>query len=151
MRGPSQQRRAHPPGDRRSGSRGTCGPSSSARQPRKAGQAADAAIGASGQALFGTGRTQGRDVPLVHPAHTTTDCGRCGARTKHALPLSGRTYPCTGCGVESLPVDRSGYRGVGGVMTGQGVGALRWHARGAGTGASAAPDGVLAVCRHTRE
>ncbi|WP_143668233.1 zinc ribbon domain-containing protein, partial [Streptomyces carpinensis] len=38
---------------------------------------------------------------LVHPAHTTMDCAQCGARTKHALPLSMRTYTCTVCGAVS--------------------------------------------------
>jgi putative transposase len=61
-------------------------------------KAADAAIGATKQALIEMGRKHGRDVRLVHPAHTTMDCGRCGARTKHALPLSERTYTCTACG-----------------------------------------------------
>lgn len=32
---------------------------------------------------------------LVHPAHTIMDCGSCGARTRHALPLSQRTCTCT--------------------------------------------------------
>ncbi|GHC94418.1 hypothetical protein GCM10007079_44850 [Nocardiopsis terrae] len=35
----------------------------------------------------------------MHPAHTTMDCAGCGARAKHALPLSQRTYTCTACGV----------------------------------------------------
>jgi putative transposase len=30
--------------------------------------------------------------------HTTTDCGNCGARAKHRLPLSQRTYRCEHCG-----------------------------------------------------
>ncbi|MET7784830.1 transposase [Streptomyces mirabilis] len=60
-------------------------------------KAADAAIGATKKALVEMGRKHGRDVRLVHPAHTTMDCGSCGARTKHALPLSQRTYTCTIC------------------------------------------------------
>ncbi len=64
-------------------------------------KAADAAIGATKKALLEMGRKHGRDVRLVHPAHTTMDCGRCGARTKHALPLSERTYTCTACGAVS--------------------------------------------------
>ncbi|MFF4013785.1 RNA-guided endonuclease InsQ/TnpB family protein [Streptomyces sp. NPDC001843] len=60
-------------------------------------KAADAAIGATKAALLQMGRKHGRDVRLVHPAHTTMDCARCGARTKHALPLSQRTYTCTTC------------------------------------------------------
>ncbi|MFC9505010.1 RNA-guided endonuclease InsQ/TnpB family protein [Streptomyces sp. NPDC057002] len=60
-------------------------------------KAADAAIGATKKALIEMGRRHGRDVRLVHPAHTTMDCAQCGARTKHALPLSERTYTCTAC------------------------------------------------------
>ncbi|WP_316774108.1 RNA-guided endonuclease InsQ/TnpB family protein [Streptomyces sasae] len=64
-------------------------------------KAADAAIGATKQALLEMGRKHGRDVHLVHPAYTTMDCASCGARTKHALPLSERTYTCTVCGAVS--------------------------------------------------
>ncbi|MEU9478074.1 zinc ribbon domain-containing protein, partial [Streptomyces sp. NPDC048191] len=55
------------------------------------------------------GRKHGRDVRLVHPAHTTMDCATCGARTKHALPLAMRTYACTSCGVVS-PRDKNSAR-----------------------------------------
>ncbi|MGW4317979.1 RNA-guided endonuclease InsQ/TnpB family protein [Streptomyces sp. NPDC004684] len=72
-------------------------------------KAADAAIGATKQALVEMGRKHGRDVRLVCPAHTTMDCGRCGARTKHALPLSERTYTCTACGAVS-PRDKNSAR-----------------------------------------
>ncbi|MCX4612589.1 MULTISPECIES: RNA-guided endonuclease TnpB family protein [Streptomyces] len=72
-------------------------------------KAADAAIGATKRALTEMGRKHARDVRLVHPAHTTMDCGRCGARTKHALPLSERTYTCTACGVVS-PRDKNSAR-----------------------------------------
>ncbi len=72
-------------------------------------KAADAAIGATQQALLEMGRKHGRDVRLVHPAHTTMDCASCGARTKHALPLSERTYTCTACGVVS-PRDKNSAR-----------------------------------------
>ncbi|MFE1307568.1 RNA-guided endonuclease InsQ/TnpB family protein [Streptomyces sp. NPDC058755] len=72
-------------------------------------KAADAAIGATNKALIEMGRKHGRDVRLVHPAHTTMDCGRSGARTKHALPLSERTYTCTACGTVS-PRDRNSAR-----------------------------------------
>ncbi|MCZ0987254.1 RNA-guided endonuclease InsQ/TnpB family protein [Streptomyces diastatochromogenes] len=72
-------------------------------------KAADAAIGATKKALIEMGRKHGRDVRLVHPAHTTMDCGRCGARTKHALPLSERTYTCTACGMVS-PRDKNSAR-----------------------------------------
>ncbi|MGW5480093.1 RNA-guided endonuclease InsQ/TnpB family protein [Streptomyces sp. NPDC004008] len=72
-------------------------------------KAADAAIGAAKAALVEVGRKHGRAVHLVHPAHTTMDCARCGARTKHALPLSERTYTCTGCGTVS-PRDKNSAR-----------------------------------------
>ena len=72
-------------------------------------KAADAAIGATKTALIEMGRKHGRDVRLVHPAHTTMDCASCGARTKHALPLSERTYTCTTCGAES-PRDKNSAR-----------------------------------------
>ncbi|MFH9729633.1 RNA-guided endonuclease InsQ/TnpB family protein [Streptomyces sp. NPDC017260] len=72
-------------------------------------KAADAAIGATKNALIEMGRKHGRDVRLVHPAHTTMDCARCGARTKHALPLSERTYTCTACGAVS-PRDKNSAR-----------------------------------------
>jgi putative transposase len=69
-------------------------------------KAADAAISATKQALIELGRKHGRDVRLVNPAHTTMDCASCGARTKHALPLSERTYTCTACGAVS-PRDKN--------------------------------------------
>ncbi|MFF0792418.1 RNA-guided endonuclease InsQ/TnpB family protein [Streptomyces spiralis] len=72
-------------------------------------KAADAAIGATKKALLEMGRKHGRDVRLVHPAHTTVDCAQCGARTKHALPLSERTYACTACGFVS-PRDKNSAR-----------------------------------------
>ncbi|MEU7383097.1 MULTISPECIES: transposase [unclassified Streptomyces] len=72
-------------------------------------KAADAAIGATKQALIEMGRKHARDVRLVHPAHTTMDCARCGARTKHALPLSERTYTCTACGAV-CPRDKNSAR-----------------------------------------
>ncbi|WP_327694368.1 RNA-guided endonuclease InsQ/TnpB family protein [Streptomyces sp. NBC_00459] len=61
-------------------------------------KAADAAIGATKAALIEMGRKHGRDIRLVHPAHTTMDCAHCDARAKHALPLGERTYTCTTCG-----------------------------------------------------
>ncbi|MFE5590520.1 RNA-guided endonuclease InsQ/TnpB family protein [Streptomyces sp. NPDC056549] len=69
-------------------------------------KAADAAIGATKAALIERARKHGRAVHLVHPAHTTMDCAQCGARTKHALPLSERTYTCTACGAVS-PRDKN--------------------------------------------
>ncbi|WP_438484810.1 RNA-guided endonuclease InsQ/TnpB family protein [Streptomyces sp. S186] len=72
-------------------------------------KAADAAISTTKTALIEMGRKHGRDVRLVHPAHTTMDCAQCGARTKHALPLSERTYACTACGAVS-PRDKNSAR-----------------------------------------
>ncbi|MGW4424503.1 RNA-guided endonuclease InsQ/TnpB family protein [Streptosporangium sp. NPDC004631] len=72
-------------------------------------KAADAAIGATKNALIEMARKHGRTVHLVNPAHTTMDCGRCGARTKRALPLSERTYTCTTCGAAS-PRDKNSAR-----------------------------------------
>jgi putative transposase len=72
-------------------------------------KATDAAIGATKQALIHMARKHGRELHLVHPARTTMDCAQCGARTKHALPLSERTYACTACGVVS-PRDKNSAR-----------------------------------------
>ncbi|MEU6653998.1 transposase [Streptomyces sp. NPDC046900] len=72
-------------------------------------KAADAAIAATKRALVEMGRKHARDVRLVHPAHTTMDCATCGARTKHALPLSMRTYTCTVCAAVS-PRDKNSAR-----------------------------------------
>lgn len=64
-------------------------------------KSADAAIGATKRALIEMARKHGRTVHLVNPAHTTMDCAHCGARAKHRLPLSERTYTCTACGCVS--------------------------------------------------
>ncbi|MGW1065091.1 RNA-guided endonuclease InsQ/TnpB family protein [Streptomyces aureus] len=72
-------------------------------------KAADAAIGVTKTALIEMARKHGRIVHLVQPAHTTMDCAQCGARTKHALPLSERTYACTACGAVS-PRDKNSAR-----------------------------------------
>ncbi|MGW9031779.1 RNA-guided endonuclease InsQ/TnpB family protein [Streptomyces sp. NPDC055722] len=72
-------------------------------------KAADASIGAAKRALIEMARKHGRIVHLVNPAHTTMDCAQCGARTKHALPLSERTYACTACGSVS-PRDKNSAR-----------------------------------------
>ncbi|MEU9113185.1 transposase [Streptomyces sp. NPDC048483] len=72
-------------------------------------KAADAAISATKAALVEMARKHGRIVHLVHPAHTTMDCAQCGARTKHALPLSERTYACIACGAVS-PRDKNSAR-----------------------------------------
>ncbi|CAL9308758.1 hypothetical protein SUDANB51_03803 [Streptomyces sp. enrichment culture] len=60
-------------------------------------------------ALLEMGRKHGRDVRLVHPAHTTMDCANCMSRAKHALPLGERTYTCTACGAVS-PRDKNSAR-----------------------------------------
>lgn len=64
-------------------------------------KAADGAIGQAKTALLEMARKHGRTVHLVDPAYTTMDCGGCGARAKHRLPLSERTYTCTACGLTS--------------------------------------------------
>ncbi|MCX5150451.1 transposase [Streptomyces sp. NBC_00320] len=72
-------------------------------------KAADAAIGAAKTELINMARKHGRKLHLVHPAHTTMDCAQCGARTKHALPLSERIYECSACGALS-PRDKNSAR-----------------------------------------
>ena len=62
-------------------------------------KAADAAIGATKQELIWQATKRGIPAVLVAPAYSTMDCAHCGARTKHRLPLSERTYTCTRCGV----------------------------------------------------
>lgn len=69
-------------------------------------KAADAAISATKTGLIEQARKHGRHLVLVDPKYTTMDCAKCGARTKHALPLSERTYTCTTCGV-SRPRDKN--------------------------------------------
>lgn len=61
-------------------------------------KAADAAISATKTELVWQARKHGRDLRLVHPAYTTTDCSNCDARTKHRLTLGERTYTCETCG-----------------------------------------------------
>ena len=69
-------------------------------------KAADAAIGATKAALVHMADKHGRDLRLVDPAYTTMDCSICGARAKHRLDLSERTYTCEACGVV-LPRDKN--------------------------------------------
>lgn len=76
---------------------------------RKAADAAIGAIGATKRALIEMGRKHGRDVRLVHPAHTTMDCAHCGARAKHRMPLGERTHTCVACGAVS-PRDKNSAR-----------------------------------------
>lgn len=61
-------------------------------------KAADGAIAATKRALNEQAGKHCRQLVLVDPKHTTTDCSMCGARTKHRLPLSQRTYRCETCG-----------------------------------------------------
>ena len=61
-------------------------------------KAADGAIAATKRALIEQAGKHGRELVLVDPKHTTTDCSMCGARAKHRLPLSQRTYQCETCG-----------------------------------------------------
>jgi putative transposase len=69
-------------------------------------KAADAAISATKTELIWMAAKHGRQLHLVHPANTTTDCSSCGARTKHRLPLGQRTYLCESCGM-SKPRDKN--------------------------------------------
>lgn len=61
-------------------------------------KAADGAIAATKRALIEMAGKHGRQLMLIDPKYTTTDCGNCGARAKHRLPLSQRTYRCDQCG-----------------------------------------------------
>lgn len=72
-------------------------------------KAADAAIGATKTALIEQARKHDRVLRLIDPKYTTMDCGQCGVRAKHHLPLSERTYTCTACGASS-PRDKNSAR-----------------------------------------
>ncbi|MCV7174492.1 RNA-guided endonuclease InsQ/TnpB family protein [Mycolicibacterium sphagni] len=65
---------------------------------RTARKAADGAIAATKRGLIEQADKHGRDLVLVDPKYTTTDCSSCGARAKHLLPLSKRIYRCDYCG-----------------------------------------------------
>jgi putative transposase len=69
-------------------------------------KAADGAIASAKAELIWMARKHERDLRLVDPAHTTMDCGECGARATCRLPLSERTYTCAACGA-SKPRDRN--------------------------------------------
>jgi putative transposase len=64
-------------------------------------KAADAAIGITKAALIEAGRKHDRLIVLVDAKYTSMDCGHCGVRTTHRLPLSERTYTCDACGTVS--------------------------------------------------
>ncbi|NUU21009.1 MAG: transposase [Streptomycetaceae bacterium] len=72
-------------------------------------KSADAAIATAKRELITAARKHGCRIHLVDPAYTTMDCARCGARAKHTLPLSERTYTCTACGLVS-PRDKNSAR-----------------------------------------
>ncbi|GAS91351.1 transposase [Mycolicibacterium brisbanense] len=61
-------------------------------------KAADASIAATKRALIEQAEKHGRHLVLIDPRHTTTDCSKCGAKAKHPLSLSQRTYRCESCG-----------------------------------------------------
>lgn len=61
-------------------------------------KAADAGIRIAKTELVNMAAKHGRHIVLVDPRYTSTDCGECGARAKHRLPLSQRTYTCEVCG-----------------------------------------------------
>lgn len=69
-------------------------------------KAAGAAISATKHELINVAGKHSRDLRLVDPKHATLDRAQCEARTKHALPLSERTYTCTPCGHTS-PRDKN--------------------------------------------
>jgi putative transposase len=72
-------------------------------------KAADGAIAATKRALIEQAGKHGRQLVLINPKYTTTDCGNCGARAKHRLPLSQRTYRCDQCG-HVAPRDKNSAR-----------------------------------------
>lgn len=61
-------------------------------------KAHDAAIGQMKTCLIEEASKSGRTLVLVKPAHTTMTCNKCGARAKHRIPLSVRTFQCSDCG-----------------------------------------------------
>jgi putative transposase len=61
-------------------------------------KAADAAMKTTKTELMNMAAKYGRQIVLVDPKHTTTDCGACGTRNKNRLPLSQRSYTCESCG-----------------------------------------------------
>jgi putative transposase len=65
---------------------------------RMASKAADGAIGMTKRLLIEHAARAGREVALIPPAYTTMTCSACGARAKHPLPLSQRTFVCEYCG-----------------------------------------------------
>ncbi|MDA8067367.1 MAG: transposase [Actinomycetota bacterium] len=67
-------------------------------QSRMARKAADGRIAAAKNALCDAAKRHGRQLVLVPPAYSTMTCSSCGARAKHRLPLSQRTYVCEHCG-----------------------------------------------------
>lgn len=62
-------------------------------------KAADAAIAQTKRELCFMARKHERHLVLVDPRYTTMDCSLCGARAKHRLSLSERTFACISCGL----------------------------------------------------
>lgn len=69
-------------------------------------KAADARIAGAKAELIWQATKHSRDLRLVNPAYTTTDCSNCGARNKHRLLLSERIYACDACGLV-MPRDKN--------------------------------------------
>jgi putative transposase len=65
---------------------------------RMARKAADGRIASARSALADAVERHGRELVTVPAAFTTMECSCCGARAKHRLPLSQRTYRCEACG-----------------------------------------------------
>jgi putative transposase len=67
---------------------------------RMARKAADGRIAAAKAALADAAIKHDRELVLISPAYTTMTCSNpeCGARAKHRLPLSQRTFVCESCG-----------------------------------------------------
>jgi len=63
-----------------------------------AARAASARTAAARRALEDAAAKHGRTLVSVPAAFTTMDCSNCGARAKHRLPPSQRTFQCEVCG-----------------------------------------------------
>lgn len=63
-----------------------------------AARAASARTAAARRALEDAAAKHGRELMVVPAAGTTQTCSSCGARAKHRLTLSDRTFECDSCG-----------------------------------------------------
>lgn len=63
-----------------------------------AARAASARTAAARRALEDAAAKHGRELVVVPAAGTTQTCSSCGARAKHRLTLSERTFECDACG-----------------------------------------------------